>query len=114
MLATVRLDPAFAPVTPIKVPWIYRFGGVGLTDVAIWASLEPSPAENVACMLDRLNWHIAPPKECVQDDCHSRRGIWIFRSSRCERHLTSMPVRVQSISEMRPAKRTTVPKLVSP
>src|ERR1700730_11624210 len=114
MFATMRLDPAFAPVTPITVPWIYKFGGVGLTDVAICASLERDPAENVACRLDRSNWHIASPRVCVQDDCHSRRGIWIFRSSRCERHLTSMPVRVQSISEMRPAKRTTVPGLVSP
>src|SRR5437763_11342060 len=101
MFATVRLAPAFAPVTPITVPWIYRFGGVGLREVAICASLEAGPAENVACMLDRSNRHIASPKVWVQDDCHSRRGIWIFRSSRCERHLRSMPVREQSISEMR-------------
>src|SRR5215472_1257171 len=114
ILATVRLAPAFAPVTPIRVPWTYRFAGLGATDVATCDCVEPGSAANVTCMVDRLNWHIASPKLCVQDDCHKRRGIWMFRSSRCDRHLRAMPVRLQSISEMRPANRTTVPGLVSP
>ena len=44
--------------------------------------VEPGSAETIVCRLDRSNWHIASPNTCVQDDCQSRRGIWMFRSSR--------------------------------
>ena len=80
----------------------------------ITVGVEPAPAENVMERLSRSNWHIGPPKTCAHEACHSRRGIWILRSSRCDRHFNSMPVRLQSMSDIRPAKSTTVPGLVSP
>src|SRR5262249_47256108 len=91
-----------------------RFGGFAVIEVAICTCVEPGPAENVICILERSNWHISSPKRWMQEDCHSRRGIWIFNNSRCERHLISTWVRVHSISEIRPAKGPTFPGLVPP
>src|SRR4051794_22093561 len=108
MLAIVRLEPAFAPLTPTRVPCTYRLAGLGVTEAAICTGVEPGPAEKVVCRLVRSNRHIASPNRWVHDDCHRRRGIWMFNSSRCERHRISTLVRVQSMSEMRPAKRITV------
>jgi len=62
MFATVRLDRALAPVTPTIVPWTYRFAGVGSTEVATCACVEPGSAANVNRMLERSNWHIGSPK----------------------------------------------------
>src|SRR5262249_52856464 len=75
MSVTVRLDPAFAPLTPVMVPCTYRVAGLETTAVAICVGVEPAPERTIVCRPDRSNWHIASPNTCVQDDCQSRRGI---------------------------------------
>src|SRR6516165_8749714 len=111
-LAIVRVWPALPPVRPMIVPCVKGVVVVGTPCMTV--VVDAPPAENFAARLDRLNRHIASPKTWVQLDCDSRRGIWMLSNSRCERHLISMPVRLQPMSEMRPENRMTVPELVSP
>ena len=95
------------PVIPTIVPWVNGVEVLGTP--TIFVCVVPDPAEKLTARLARSNWHIASPKTWLQVGCHSRRGIWIFKSSRCDRHFMSIPVRLQSMSEIRPANITTVP-----